>query len=159
MEPPWKSSRFTPSPTGMLSEQKLPVVLLVEDSEDDAFLFNWRFEQSGCECEVQHVSDGAAAVEFLRNAAAAGSLPCLVFLDLKMPVLNGFEVLSWLREQPFSSELRTVVLSGSDQQNDRERALQLGAFDYLVKPVSADNIRGFLVNICPPAGGASDKRH
>ncbi|HLH56036.1 MAG TPA: response regulator [Verrucomicrobiae bacterium] len=143
----------------MLNAPKIHTVLLVEDSEDDAFIFNWRFQQSGCECVVEHVSDGAAAIEFLRNASASGSLPCLMFLDLKMPVLNGFEVLSWLREQDFSSAIRTIVLSGSDQQSDRERALHLGASDYLVKPVKANDIRDLLVNICPPVGGASEKRH
>jgi hypothetical protein len=55
-------------------------------------LFNWRFEQSGATCGIQHVADGAAAVEFLRTTLATNpdGLPRLIFLDLKMAVINGF---------------------------------------------------------------------
>src|SRR6185437_4552821 len=141
----------------MLSEAKRPTVLLVEDSEDDAFLFNWRFERSGIGCAVHHVLDGAAAIEFIRKAASSDcdSLPCLIFLDLKMPVLNGFEVLSWLREQEFASQIPVIVLSGSDEQGDKERALQLGAADYLVKPVKVIDIQRHLGDICPATPSAS----
>lgn len=144
----------------MLTETNKPNILLVEDSEDDAFLFNWKFEQSGVDCAVHHVLDGAAAIEFLRQAAGSGSLPRLIFLDLKMPVMNGFEVLGWLKEQDFRSEMPVVVLSGSDQPNDKERAFQLGATSYLVKPVTVADIQHFLERICPSAHGGkrrSDK--
>lgn len=141
----------------MLTETKKPTVLLVEDSEDDAFLFHWRFQQSGCECSVHHVLDGAAAVEFLSQASRSDSLPQFIFLDLKMPILNGFEVLSWLKEQTFSSAIPVVVLSGSDQQNDKEQALQLGALDYLVKPLKVSDIERYLGHLCPPANGSGQK--
>ena len=133
-------------------ETKRPTVLLVEDSEDDAYLFNWRFEQSGATCAIEHALDGSAAVEFLRMTSKTkpDQLPCLIFLDLKMPVMNGFELLSWIRQEGAFSHIPVVVLSGSDQPTDKERALQLGAADYLVKPVKVDDLRRFLGDICPP---------
>jgi chemotaxis family two-component system response regulator Rcp1 len=143
----------------MSTETKKPSVLLVEDSEDDAFLFTWKFRQSGVDCSLHHVLDGAAAVEFLRQSSAMDdpALPRIIFLDLKMPVMNGFEVLGWLREQDFCHELRVVILSGSDQENDRERAFQLGASDYLVKPVLASDIQRLLGDLCPPRTGSYSK--
>ncbi|HTL54252.1 MAG TPA: response regulator [Candidatus Limnocylindrales bacterium] len=130
---------------------KKPSVLLVEDSEDDAFIFNWRFGKSGVTCVVQHVLEGAAAVEYLKTAAASDpdSLPVVIFLDLKMPVMNGFEVLSWLREQEALSRIPVIVLSGSDQQSDKDRALQLGATAYWVKPVVSADIQRYFKDICP----------
>ena len=66
-----------------------------------------------------------------------------------MPVLNGFEVLDWLRHQPFAPQMRVIVLSGSEHQNDKDRAQQLGASDYLVKPVRAGDLDRFLKDVCP----------
>jgi len=147
-----------------VSEQSLladamrkPMVLLVEDSEDDAYLFNWRFEQSGAACVVHHVLNGTAAIEFLRRACSSdpGLLPCMIFLDLKMPVMNGFEVLSWLKQQEAFSRIPVVVLSGSDQQSDKDRVHELGATDYVVKPVKAADITRFLGAFCSTARDAT----
>jgi CheY-like chemotaxis protein len=129
-------------------------VLLAEDSEDDAYFFKWRFEQAGLACEVNHVLDGGAAVDFLHTTHASNPqrLPCLIFLDLKMPVMNGFEVLSWLRENPAFAGIPVVVLSGSDQQIDKDRALELGAVDYLVKPAKVADLLRYLGHLCPTVG-------
>jgi two-component system response regulator len=139
----------------LVSETKKPTVLLVEDSEDDAYLFNWRFEQSGATCAIKHVLDGAEAIEFLERTLLTNpeSLPFIIFLDLKMPVMNGFEVLIWLQQHEAFSHIPVVVLSGSDQSSDKERARQLGATDYLVKPLTVGDIQKFLGDACPPAPG------
>jgi len=139
----------------VVSKTKKPTVLLVEDSEDDAYLFNWRFEQSGASCALEHVLEGAAAIEYLTKTAANGpeQLPTLIFLDLKMPVMNGFELLSWLGERPAFSHIPVVVLSGSDQPSDKDRALRLGATDYLVKPLTTADIHRLLGDACAPAAG------
>jgi CheY-like chemotaxis protein len=151
-------NRFEVSEQSLLADaMRKPTVLLVEDSEDDAYLFNWRFEQSGATCVVQHVLNGTAAIEFLRKASNSdpGLLPCMIFLDLKMPVMNGFEVLSWLKQQEAFSRIPVVVLSGSDQQSDKDRAQELGATDYVVKPVKAVDIIRFLGAFCPTARDAT----
>jgi len=144
----------------LVSAMKKPTVLLVEDSEDDAYLFNWRFEQSGATCAVKHVLDGAEAIEFLDRTLSTNpeSLPCIIFLDLKMPVMNGFEVLIWLQQHEAFSHIPVVVLSGSDQSSDKERACQLGATDYLVKPLKVGDIQKFLGDACPPVPGHTINR-
>jgi CheY-like chemotaxis protein len=139
----------------MSTDTSPPVVLLVEDSEDDAFFFERAFEKSGITCSLQRAADGAEAVNFLRNGLASPEqLPRVVFLDLKMPFLNGFEVLEWIATEQFPREMRVIVLSGSDHHEDRSRAAQLGAADYVVKPVRIGDLQRLLADICPTAAGA-----
>lgn len=133
-----------------------PIVLLVEESEDDAFFFERTLQKAGTSVSVQRAVDGAEAIAFLRDALTGPleKLPRVVFLDLKMPVLNGFEVLEWLARKPFPRDMRVIVLSGSDHQGDRARAIQLGATDYLVKPVRVRDLQRLLPDICPKEAGA-----
>jgi CheY-like chemotaxis protein len=142
----------------MLMDTTKPNLLLVEDSEDDAFFFKRTLQKSRNTCVVRHVSNGAEAIQYLQTASASDSqsLPKVIFLDLKMPVLNGFEVLDWLQTQNFSDRLRVIVLSGSEHQDDKDRAAQLGAADYLVKPVHVHDLDRFLRDICPAVEKGAD---
>lgn len=124
-------------------------LLLVEDTEDDAYFFKRTLRKSGLTCALHHVTDGAEAIDFLRNAQKSDSLPSVIFLDLKMPVLNGFEVLEWMQSQNFPAPMRVIVLSGSEHQNDKIRAQQLGASSYLVKPIRIDDLNRHLQDVCP----------
>ena len=135
----------------MQTDTNKPLVLLVEDSEDDAFFFRRTFQKAGANCLLHHVLDGAAAVGVLKQASASNSLqfPVAMFLDLKMPVMNGFEVLTWLRAQSFAATIKVIVLSGSNQQEDKDRAMRLGASDYLVKPVKISDLQRLLPDFCP----------
>ncbi len=117
-------------------------VLLVEDSDDDAFFFERSLLNSAVPVELIRVAHGGEAVDYLQKASQHSrdlSQSYLVFLDLKLPVLNGFEVLKWIREHNLSVEV--VVLSGSDIESDMERARTLGASDFLVKPISAEDLK------------------
>jgi CheY-like chemotaxis protein len=105
-------------------------------------------------CAFNHLLDGAAAVKVLRevfgdngNGNSAG--PDIIFLDLKMPVMSGFEFLEWLKKRSFSAGPSVFVLSGSDQDADRERAAELGATGYLVKPITSERLRACLNTIDP----------
>jgi len=119
-----------------------PAVLLVEDSEDDAYFFRRAFKKAAFNCELTHVLDGDAAIRTLcEQSLHPERMPDLIFLDLKMPVMNGFEVLEWIRQQPFAGSFQVIVLSGSDHQEDQERAQALGACHYLVKPIRAEQLR------------------
>jgi CheY-like chemotaxis protein len=134
----------------MATDSPNPLLLLVEDSEDDAFFFGRTLQKSGITCSLHHVTDGAQAIEYLRDASRDPQhFPRAIFLDLKMPVVNGFEVLDWMRTQAFPAPLEVIVLSGSEHPYDKERATQLGATDYLVKPVKVDDFRRALQDICP----------
>lgn len=140
----------------MLTDTKDPLLLLVEDSDDDAFFFTRTVEKWGASCSLHHVTNGAEAVDFLTKALSSGehALPHVIFLDLKMPVMNGFEVLEWIRTQELPSSLQVIVLSGSEHPNDKERAARLGATDYLVKPLKVSDLDRFLRGVCPPEMGA-----
>ena len=121
-------------------------VLLVEDSDDDAFFFEHAFAQAATDGQLIRVLHGGEAVDYLQKASVPSrdlSQTHIVFLDLKMPVLNGFEVLKWIREHGISVEV--LVLSGSDIDADMEMARALGASEYLVKPIFAQELRKRLV--------------
>jgi CheY-like chemotaxis protein len=123
-----------------------PIVLLVEDSEDDAYFFRHTVKKSGLDCQLIHVVDGGAARDYLAAAIAspqdaANPWPDLIFLDLKLPTFSGFEVLEWIRAQKIARELDVAVLSGSEDDSDVSRAMALGASAYYVKPVTADQLR------------------
>ncbi len=124
-----------------MTRPTLPTILLVEDSEDDAFFFQWTLRKCTVPCKILHAIDGVAAVRILEDAINQGTPPDLVFLDLKLPNMNGFEVLSWIREHGHESRLDVAVLSGSDQAADLERARSLGASRYYVKPLSVEQLQ------------------
>jgi CheY-like chemotaxis protein len=110
-------------------------VLLVEDSEDDVFFFRRSLNKTGVPCAFVHVWTGGAAAAYLQENQEAEHL---VFLDLKIPVLDGFEVLKWIQSQAFKDRLEIIVLSGSDDPRDVASASEFGASGYLVKPVSVE---------------------
>jgi CheY-like chemotaxis protein len=128
----------------MSSTPSRPFVLLVEDSEDDAFFFRWTLDKCGFDCEIVHAADGAAAIEQLESAIGGrhARLPDLIFLDLKIPNFSGFEVLAWIRDRNFDPPLDVAVLSGSEHVGDVQRAHSLGAAAYYVKPLSVEQLRG-----------------
>jgi CheY-like chemotaxis protein len=114
-------------------------VLLVEDSEDDQFIFSRAFKRAGGKNPVQTVSDGRAAVDYLGGQGGYADRarypePAVIFLDLKLPRLNGLEVLEWMRGQERFSARPVIVLTSSAENRDIGRARELGARSYLVKP-------------------------
>ena len=115
-------------------------ILVVEDNPDDALLLKLAFEEAGVEASVRFVGNGKEAMEYLKGTSplshAGGSpLPNLLVLDLKLPRISGFEILSWLRAQPELSQITVAVLSGSSSPADIEHARTNGADLCLKKPV------------------------
>jgi CheY-like chemotaxis protein len=124
-------------------------VLAAEDEPTDAFILQLAFEQAGLANPLTIVSDGRAAVDYLSGTPPYGDravhpLPALLILDLKMPRMNGFDVLTWLSAHPGFNALPAVVLSSSSDDKDIERARSLGAQDYFVKPHSLDDLVAIL---------------
>lgn len=119
-------------------------ILLVEDDANDKVLLQKTFEEFDLTRQVQAVPTGEDAIAFLQGKhpylRGHHPLPTVVFLDLKLPRISGFEVLTWLRQQPQLNDIRVVVLTGSKKSLDVYRAYELGANSYLVKPVRAEDI-------------------
>jgi CheY-like chemotaxis protein len=114
-------------------------VLIAEDDPADAFLLERAFAAAEISASLHFVRDGQEAIDYLEGSVNYADrevhpLPDLLLLDLKMPKLNGFDVLSWLRQQPGLKRLLVTVLTSSDQPNDINRAYDLGANSYLLKP-------------------------
>jgi len=122
-----------------------PIVLLVDDSENDALLMRTVFSRAGFVQPLQFAHDGDEAIAYLRGDGVYGDrnrhpLPTTMLLDLNMPRRNGFEVLAWIRQQPDLKRLRVDILSASSRPQDIERAYDLGANSYLVKPGNLDGL-------------------
>lgn len=121
----------------MLNNQN---ILLVEDDSNDVLLIQRAFQKAGLREALKVVRDGSQAIDYLSGKGQYGNrdrfpVPFLVLLDLKMPGTNGFEVLEWLRAEPDLKRVLVVVLTSSNLQTDVDRAYELGANSYLVKPV------------------------
>lgn len=128
---------------------KQPITLLVaEDNSDDVFLLKEAFQKSHVSLVFHAVRDGLEAMAYLKGDGAfadRGSypLPDVLLLDLNMPRCNGFEVLEWLRQQPGLKTIATHVLTASARPADVQRAYDLGARSYLVKPTRIDDLIAF----------------
>jgi CheY-like chemotaxis protein len=116
-----------------------PCILQVEDDENDVLLLELVFKKAGLECPLRVVEDGQKAIDYLSGAGAYADrekfpLPCLVLLDLNLPVRSGLEVLAWIRQHAVFKKLVVVVFSASALQVDVERACLLGANSFITKP-------------------------
>ena len=108
-------------------------ILLVEDDPDHADLAVRALEKSGAVDRVVVARDGEQALEHLFGKHEA---PAVVFLDLKLPRMSGFEVLRRIRDNEATRFLPVVVLSSSDEDADLARSYELGVNSYILKPVS-----------------------
>jgi len=115
-------------------------ILLVEDNPDDEALTLRVLRKHGLADEVVVVRDGAEALAFLYEATRAGDdqLPELVLLDLKLPKMDGLQVLKILREDAQTRRVPVVVLSSSSEDRDIAQSYDLGANSYVRKPVDFD---------------------
>jgi CheY-like chemotaxis protein len=124
-------------------------ILVAEDDPTDAYFFQRAFSRAGLPVTLHFVRDGQEAVEYLQGEGqfadrARYPLPQLVLLDLKMPRLDGFDVLEWVRKQPGMNGLQIVIFSSSDEPKDMNRAYGLGANWYLVKPHSMGELNALV---------------
>ncbi|HYG34192.1 MAG TPA: response regulator [Clostridia bacterium] len=118
-----------------------PTVLYVEDEENDLLLMQMAFRKVGLDQALKAVGDGREAMDYLSGRGAYSDrtqhpLPQVILLDLNLPVISGFEVLGWLRRCPGLQDLPVVVFTSSSRAEDKQKAQELGANDYLEKPTS-----------------------
>jgi two-component system, response regulator len=121
-------------------------VLLIEDNPDDAAL-TLRALATGClGGRVTHVEDGAQAIDFLTKAEV-NQLPRLALLDLKLPKVDGFEVLTRIRSDARTRALPVVIFTSSNEERDVALSYQFGVNSYVVKPVNFNEYMTVVGNI------------
>jgi CheY-like chemotaxis protein len=126
-------------------------VLLVDDDENDRLLFGSALKDTGLDVELFEASDGCAAINYLLSAQPAEfPLPDVVFLDLKMPAMDGFEVLKEIRSCPELKRLTVFILSHSSERSDMLRAHALGADAAYKKPTHYKDLVGLLQTVLTP---------
>jgi DNA-binding response OmpR family regulator len=123
-------------------------ILIVDDDPDLVTLATRWLEREGY--SVRHVGTGAAALD----ALARDPLPDLVLLDVMMPRLDGFAVLRKLRADERTRTLPVMIVSSFDRHKDVERGRELGANDYLVKPLMEYQFLGRVAKLAKPGGAA-----
>jgi len=121
------------------------VILHVEDDPNDVLLVGLAFRKPGVGISLQVVNDGEQAVQYLSGQGAyadrhAFPIPALVLLDVKLPRRSGLEVLSWVRGCEQLRRLPIVMLTSSNQSADVNRAYDLMANSYLVKPSALEDL-------------------
>jgi CheY-like chemotaxis protein len=129
-----------------------PTVLIVEDNPNDVLLIRRAFAKANIGNPLHFVGDGDAAVRYLAGEneyedRTEYPLPGVMLLDLKLPRRSGFEVLEWMRARPLLPRLPVVVLTSSKQSQDVNRAYEMGANSYLVKPVEFDDLQEMLSTV------------
>ncbi len=108
------------------------IILIADDDIDDQEMISDSFRDIDPNCKVEVVSNGQQAISRLENNSLPG--PCLVVLDLNMPILDGMETLSRIRKNPSFQNIPIVVFTTSNSKESRKQSLTLGAMDYIVKP-------------------------
>ena len=120
-------------------------ILLAEDDENEIFLMGRAFDRAGVPNRLMVVRNGQEAIDYLAGTGEYAQrekypLPGLLLLDLKMPWMDGFDVLKWLRTQPQFNALPVVVLTSSKLQADVDKSRQFGVYDYRVKPHTFEDL-------------------
>jgi two-component system, response regulator len=126
---------------------QLPAILIVDDDPDALFLTKRLLARAGIENRLVTAQSGEQAIDYLRNARSPGradDMPALLFLDINMPLADGFKVLHWIRKDEQLRTIKVVILTSSDAAKDQQRASEYGADAYLVKYPSAAVVGGLV---------------
>ena len=126
-----------------MSKHTVVDLLLVEDNPQDLELALRALRKANLACYIQTARDGAEAMEFLfcEGSHAARQIengPRVILLDLKLPKVDGLEVLQRIKGDPRTNKIPVVVLTSSREQSDVVRSYKLGVNSYIVKPVNFD---------------------
>jgi len=128
----------------MNTERRKVTILLVEDDDGHARLLEKNLHRGGIINRLVRVVDGQEAVDYVSRAGAyrdtrAYPDPSVVLLDVRMPRLDGFEVLAHMKNDPTLMKIPVIMLTSTDNQNEINRAYELGANGYVVKPVGMES--------------------
>lgn len=126
-------------------------ILLVEDNPTDAELVQRVLRKSNLANNVVWVKDGEVALDFLfrrgNHAARSSSMPRVVFLDLRLPKVDGLNVLQQMRDNDHTRTIPVVVLTSSKEESDIAASYQLGANSFVSKPVAFDEFNNTVAEL------------
>jgi CheY-like chemotaxis protein len=148
---------------------------MADDSPEDIFFFKRAIDKSQLRYVFNSVGNGSEAIAYLKGEGQYAdrekfAFPNVFLCDLKMPVMNGFNVLQWLQEHPHCKVIPTIILSSSSHESDVHQSYVLGANAYLEKPASLDDLARIVrdlysfwvdchVPVPPPGERCSDDPH
>jgi CheY-like chemotaxis protein len=116
----------------------VPSILIVDDDEGHAILIRENLEESGLRNPIHHFHDGQAVLDFFAAAQPATGGTFIMLLDIRMPKVDGIEVLRRLKADPALRKLPVIMLTTTDDIREVERCHQLGCNGYIQKPVDYD---------------------
>ncbi|MCK8490548.1 MULTISPECIES: response regulator [Spirosoma] len=116
-----------------MNQYATQAVFIADDDEDDRYLLQIAFREYCPACQLRFATDGLNLLDALTQTDIH---PCLIILDMNMPRLNGLESLSVLRSNPLYQKTPIIILTTSSAAGDRQRAHELGANDFITKPLS-----------------------
>ncbi len=120
-------------------------ILIAEDDENDAFILQRALRNAGFHNPFHISPDGADVIRYLKGEAPYHDrekfhFPRIIITDLKMPNIDGFELLEWLKNHEHCNIIPRLVFSSSQQPQDVSRAYRLGANSYLLKPATFEEL-------------------
>lgn len=127
-------------------------ILIVDDNHMDAELTMMALREQNLSNKIIHLIDGAEALDFLfakgkYSGRDMENIPRVIFLDLKMPKVNGLEALKEIKRETLTKNIPVVVLTSSEEDPDIKKAYELGANSYVVKPVDFENFSKTVTNL------------
>lgn len=136
----------------MKADTSPPPILIVDDNEDDVLLLSRHLKATGIKNPLVHFRTGGDAFLFLKQfcepASQRNPLPVLMFLDINMQGLSGFDVLLWARQQQPLGGMKIFMLSGANEEWDAQIASKLGADEFLEKFPAPATLAELLAPIC-----------
>jgi CheY-like chemotaxis protein len=115
-----------------------PTILIVDDDEGHAILIRENLEAAGLNNAIEHFRDGQAVLDFFARRPPGAHQSFLVLLDIRMPKVDGIEVLRRLKSDPELNKLPVIMLTTTDDSREIERCYELGCSVYIQKPVDYD---------------------
>jgi CheY-like chemotaxis protein len=133
-----------------------PGILLIDDDDDDQFIILTALENvaPGSHCDISN--NALEAFEYLHTRIET---PDMIFLDLNMPLMNGFEFLLILRNDPRFSRIQVIIFSTSDSPEDQERAKELGGLQFITKTADIELLKKDLRHIIYKTGAMESVIH
>lgn len=119
-------------------------VLLADDDIDDAELFHYVLKKVAATTKFQHVENGHLLFTSLTSSTM---MPDIIFLDVNMPVMDGFKCLEQLKTQEAFKHIDVYMYSTSSNEKDRRKATEMGAVDFVTKPANLDKLEVILADI------------